>query len=72
MELLLGNCLDRLKDFEDNPVDAIVTDPPYGLSFIWSLNTFLNTFLYSVMGRLNILFNILNLTPPDNLSAFAV
>ena len=34
MELLLGNCLDRLKDFEDNSVDAIVTDPPYGLSFM--------------------------------------
>ena len=34
MELLLGNCLDRLKDLEDNSVDAIVTDPPYGLSFM--------------------------------------
>lgn len=34
MELLLGNCLDRLKDLEDNSVDAIVCDPPYGLSFM--------------------------------------
>jgi site-specific DNA-methyltransferase (adenine-specific) len=34
MELLLGNCLDRLKDLEDNSIDAIVTDPPYGLSFM--------------------------------------
>jgi DNA modification methylase len=39
MELLLGNCLDRLKDFEDNSVDAIVTDPPYGLSFMGSGTT---------------------------------
>ena len=34
MELLLGDCLDRLKELEDNSVDAIVTDPPYGLSFM--------------------------------------
>lgn len=30
MELLLGNCLDRLKELDDNSIDAIVTDPPYG------------------------------------------
>ena len=29
-----GNCLDVLKTFEDNSVDSIVTDPPYGLSFM--------------------------------------
>lgn len=34
MELLLGDCLDRLKDLEDNSIDAIVTDPPYGISFM--------------------------------------
>jgi DNA modification methylase len=27
----LGNCLDVLKTFPDNSIDAIVTDPPYGL-----------------------------------------
>lgn len=32
MELHLGNCLDVLKTLEDNSVDSIVTDPPYGLS----------------------------------------
>ena len=32
--LLLGNCLDELKVLQDNSVDAIVTDPPYGLSFM--------------------------------------
>ena len=34
MELLLGNCLDKLKELEPNSIDAIVTDPPYGLSFM--------------------------------------
>ena len=32
--LLQGDCLDRLKELEDNSVDSIVTDPPYGLSFM--------------------------------------
>jgi len=27
-----GNCLDELKNIADNSIDAIVTDPPYGLS----------------------------------------
>ena len=34
MKLLLGDCLDKLKELDDNSVDSIVTDPPYGLSFI--------------------------------------
>lgn len=33
-ELLLGNCLDKLKELEDNSIDSIVCDPPYGLSFM--------------------------------------
>lgn len=32
--LMLGNCLDKMKDLDDNSVDSIVTDPPYGLSFM--------------------------------------
>jgi len=32
--LLLGDCLDRLKELPDCSVDSIVTDPPYGLSFM--------------------------------------
>lgn len=32
--LLLGDCLDKLKELPDNSIDAIVTDPPYGLSFM--------------------------------------
>lgn len=33
-ELYQGNCLDSLKNMEDNSVDSIVSDPPYGLSFM--------------------------------------
>lgn len=32
--ILLGNCLDELKKLDDCSVHAIVTDPPYGLSFM--------------------------------------
>jgi hypothetical protein len=34
IELLHGDCLERLKELPDNSVDACVTDPPYGLSFM--------------------------------------
>ena len=34
IKLMLGDCLDRLKDLPDNSVDSIVTDPPYGISFM--------------------------------------
>jgi site-specific DNA-methyltransferase (adenine-specific) len=34
IDLRLGNCLEVLKDLEDNSIDSIVTDPPYGLSFM--------------------------------------
>lgn len=33
-DLHLGNCLDVLKGFPAESVDSIVTDPPYGLSFM--------------------------------------
>jgi len=29
-----GDCLDVLKTLDDNSIDSIVTDPPYGLSFM--------------------------------------
>lgn len=32
--LILGDCLHVLKQIESNSIDAIVTDPPYGLSFM--------------------------------------
>ena len=34
MRLLLGDCLDKLKELDDNSVDSIVTDPPYGIAFM--------------------------------------
>ncbi len=33
-EIIQGDCLEKLKDLADNSVDSIVTDPPYGLSFM--------------------------------------
>jgi len=33
-KLFLGDCLDSMKELPDNSVDSIVTDPPYGLSFM--------------------------------------
>lgn len=33
-KLILGDCLEKLKDLEDSSVDSIVTDSPYGISFM--------------------------------------
>jgi site-specific DNA-methyltransferase (adenine-specific) len=33
-ELFLGNNLDIIKEFPDNVIDAVVTDPPYGINFL--------------------------------------
>lgn len=33
-EVLHGDCLELMKKMESNSIDAIVTDPPYGLSFM--------------------------------------
>ena len=40
MRLILGNCLEKLKEIADCSVDSVVTDPPYGLAFMskkWDL-----------------------------------
>ena len=34
IELFNGNCMDQMLFMADNSVDSIVTDPPYGLSFM--------------------------------------
>jgi site-specific DNA-methyltransferase (adenine-specific) len=34
MMLLHGDCLEQMKQLADNSVDSVVTDPPYGLSFM--------------------------------------
>jgi len=33
-EVICGDCLEVMKDFPDNSVDLVVTDPPYGYSFM--------------------------------------
>ena len=33
-EILHGDSLELLKDLDDNSVDSLVTDPPYGYSFM--------------------------------------
>lgn len=33
-KLILGDCLEKLKELQDNSVDSIVTDPPAGISFM--------------------------------------
>lgn len=32
MKLILGDCLEKMKELPDNSIDAIITDPPYGLN----------------------------------------
>lgn len=34
VDLYHGNCLNEMKKISDNSVDSIVTDPPYGISFL--------------------------------------
>src|SRR6056297_3170112 len=34
IKLIHGDCLEKLKELEPNSVDTIITDPPYGLSFM--------------------------------------
>ena len=34
IDLKIGDCLEVLKTIPDNSVDSIITDPPYGLSFM--------------------------------------
>ena len=34
IELIHGDCLEEMKKMPDNSVDSIVTDPPYGISFM--------------------------------------
>ena len=34
MNLLLGDCIEKMRELPENSVDAIITDPPYGLEFM--------------------------------------
>lgn len=33
--LYLGDCLDVMRDMPDKSVDAVITDPPYGIARVW-------------------------------------
>lgn len=35
VELHLGNCLEVMRGMADKSVDAVITDPPYGIADIW-------------------------------------
>jgi len=35
VELHLGDCLDIMRGMADKSVDAVITDPPYGIADIW-------------------------------------
>ena len=32
--ILQGDCLEKMKELDDNSIDTIITDPPYGISFM--------------------------------------
>lgn len=34
MKLILGDCNTKMKEIQENSIDSIVTDPPYGLNFM--------------------------------------
>ncbi len=34
MKILHGDCIEEMKKLEENSVDAIITDPPYGIGFM--------------------------------------
>jgi site-specific DNA-methyltransferase (adenine-specific) len=34
MTIICGDCLEEMRKMEDNSISAVVTDPPYGLSFM--------------------------------------
>ena len=33
-EILCGDCIKRMEEIPENSIDAVVTDPPYGLAFM--------------------------------------
>ena len=34
IKLIQGDCLEVMTELEENSVDTIITDPPYGLEFM--------------------------------------
>lgn len=38
IELIQGDCLEVMRGMADNSVDAVITDPPYGIDFKYSMH----------------------------------
>ena len=34
INLILGDCLEKMKEIPDTSIDAVITDPPYGINFL--------------------------------------
>ncbi len=34
MKIIQGDCIQIMKTLDENSIDAIITDPPYGLEFM--------------------------------------
>ena len=50
-KIINGNNIDVLKTFPDNYFDSVVTDPPYGISFMnkkWDYNDYLKDLIATV------------------------
>ena len=49
-KIILGDCIEELKKLPDNSIDAVITDPPYGLEFMgkeWDRQKNLQSFCQS-------------------------
>lgn len=33
-KLIFGDCLEKIKEIPDNSIDAVITDPPYGINYL--------------------------------------
>lgn len=33
MQLILGDCLEKMKDIADESIDCVITDPPYSIGY---------------------------------------
>lgn len=48
VKLYLGDCLDVMRTMDDKSVDAVITDPPYGLGDKWTGGTWFTKNIYSI------------------------
>lgn len=73
-KIIQGDCLERMRELEDNSIDCIITDPPYNvLSVDWDKNEInfdavakewyrilkVNGIIY-IFGQMPMMFNVYN------------